>query len=375
MAALNTWTVRPEDYKQAGDKDWTQAFQRLFVDVTHRLTPDGGGSVPVATVEVLLTGVYTVSDTIMLAGAGRAQGLTVRGLGKRASEIVMTAGKPLLINHDQWMGVTWYDCSFRSTNKGATALYSWSTGGAQDWNFVRAEWRGAWDAGIVLDGPATSNCNSEWVWDRCTVTGTYETAWLYSGKSPQYPQQDQFLNFSLRDMKMEPTYGDMLRFDKGGSINVRGGSWIMQGQRPNGAPSRFFYLPNTGPHFDSVSNLLVEGVRFELRNGAAQVIDSAWNGQVTFIGCDDTALGFQSFSSAPGFVAHQYRNPGGVTYIGCQLVGHHGYDASGSLSRQVATYMSCGRKNFRTAATFLIRTGVNAGQLKFVHIADRDGIA
>lgn len=367
--------VRPEDYHQPGDHDWTAAFQRLFSDVNRRCVPDPGGSVPVSTVEIHLAGVsYTVNDTILQQATGRAQGLTIRGIGRRASEIVMTGAAPLLVNNDRWMNVTWYDCSFRSTNKGADFLHSNSTGGAQDWNFVRTEWRGTWNNGLVLDGPQNSNCNSEWVFDRCTVTGSYENAWLWSGKSG-YPSQDQFLNFSMRDMKMEPTYGDMLHFDKGGSINVRGGSWIMQGQRPNGAPSRFFYLPNTGPHFDSVSNLLVESVRFELRNGAAQVIDSAWNGQVTFIGCDDTALGFQSFSSAPGFVAHQYRNPGGVTYIGCQLVGHHGYDASAALSRQVATYLSCGRRNWRTAASFLVRTGTNASKLKFVHVADRDGIA
>jgi hypothetical protein len=347
----------------------------MFADVNKRLTADKGGSVPVATVTVLLSDVYTVSDTILLPAAGRAQGLTIRGIGKRSSEIVMTAAKPLLINADRWMGVTWENVSFRSTNKAASYLLSTSTGACQDWTWTRCEWRGTWAYGIGLDGPVTSNCNSEFVFDRCTVTGSYETAWFWSGMSPKFPQQDQFLNYSFRDCKMEPTCGDVLRFDKGGSIVVSGGSWIFTGKRPDGKPSRFFNFP-AGSHFDSVQNLTVTGVRFEPRDAANMVIDSAWKGMIQFIGCMDDAWSFQGFSAAPTFAPHRYINPGGVRYQGCSLTGRHAYVQDAVPSRQSIVYDQCGRTVAanRTAATFLSITGAQAKAVKIVHRDDRDGI-
>ncbi|MDI5971910.1 hypothetical protein POF50_021670 [Streptomyces sp. SL13] len=379
MAALNAWTVRPEDYHQAGDTDWTAAFRKLFADVGKRLATDAGGSVPVSTVEVLLTGVYTVSNTIMPAVSGRAQGLTVRGLGKRSSEIVMAGAAPLLVNTDRWMGVTWYDCSFRSTNKAADFLHSNCSdiGGAQDWNFVRCEWRGTWGNGIVLDGPRNSNCNSEWVFDRCTVTGSYENAWLWSGRSG-YPAQDQFLNFSLRDCKVEYQYGTALRFDKGGSIAISGGSWILEGTRPDGARSRFIQLAG-GSHYDSVQKLAVRDVRFELRNVTHQVINSAWSdSQIVFDGCDDTALGFEAFSAA--LIAHEYTDPGIVSYRNCALVGKHAYHQTKQPGRSGsgARYIDCTRKNNRTNATFIARTvapGMSPGGVHVQYVDDGDGIA
>jgi hypothetical protein len=368
--------LRPEDYGATVTGDSTTAFRALFADLATRLRRDPGGDRLQAPAVIELSGTYTVSDSLTLPGASRAQGLTIRGTGKRTSEIVMTGAAPLLINPDRWMGVRISDCSFRSTNPGASFLYSTSTGGAQDWNFVNIEWRGKWRYGVGLDGPETlSNCNSEWVFDRCHVGGSYEVAWLWSGMTPAIREQDQFLNFALRDCKVEYDYGDALRFDRGGSIVVSGGSWIVKGKRPDGGPSRFFHFP-PGSHADSVQSLLVQGVRFEPRDPANLVIESNWRGQVTFLNCMDDAWAFKPYSAAADYAPHRYTNPGGVRYQGCQLTGRHRYTQTAAPSRQSIVYDQCGRtvSSRRTRAAFLDLQGAHASSIRISHRDDRDGI-
>jgi hypothetical protein len=365
-------TIRPEDYGARPGQDATQAFRALFADVDKRLVRDAGGGVPVATTDILLSGSYTVSGSIMRPVKGRAQGLTVRGIGKRASEIVMTGPEPLLINQDRWMGVRWHDVSFRSTNPKASYLYSSSTGACQDWGWTNCEWRGQWSYGVGLDGPQASNTNSEMFWTACHINGSYSDAFLRIGMSPKFPQQDQFLNYWFTNCKVEYDHGDFIRADKGGYISVDGGSFIIKGQRPDGGISRFFHFPAAG-HYDSVQHLSVRGVRFELRNAASKVIESKWSGHIVFDGCSDTALGFQKHSA--GLVAHEYTNPGVIAYRNCDLVGKHGYHLTATSPRQRIIYEACTRKNHRTRASFLAIDGAQAAAAPpIIHVHDADGI-
>ncbi|GAB2596726.1 hypothetical protein GCM10027168_31870 [Streptomyces capparidis] len=372
-AAAAGVVLRPEDFGARPGKDCTTAFRTLMDTLeTKRLKADGGGGVPVCRAAVLLgEGPYLVSGPIMRPRAGRAQALTVQGLGKRASEIVLTGEGPLLVNQDRWMNVRWRDCSFRSADPKGAYLYSYSTGAAQDWVWENCEWRGRWAYGIGLDGPEKSNTNSEFGFVNCHVNGAYDKAFLWSGMSPQHAQQDQFLNFWFRDMKVEYDWGDFLRFDKGGFISCTGGSYIVKGHRPDGGTSRFFHLPTAG-HHDAVQHLAVRDVRFELRHATTQVIRSRWKGHVLFEGCSDTAWGFKEHSAS--LVAHEYHDPGVVAYRDCDLVGRHAYHLTERPSRQVASYTSCTRKNHRTAAAFLVREGPHAARLRVVHRDDGDGI-
>ncbi|MCY0917028.1 hypothetical protein OS965_02405 [Streptomyces sp. H27-G5] len=377
MSTPTTTILRPEDYGPALNGDSTASFERMFADADRRLRKDDGGGVPVSTVTIALSGSYRVSGTVMPPVAGRAQGLTIRGNGKRTTEIVQTSAKPLLINRDRWMGVRWHDLSFRSTSPGATYLdsYSTSTQGVQDWNWVNCVWRGSWLRGVGLDGDIKSNLNSEMVFDRCAVTGSFEDAFFHSGLSPQFDQQDQFLNFAFRDCKMEIAYGDILRYDKGGSINVTGGSWILKQARPDGSPSRMFYLP-PGTHHNSVQSLVVTGVRMEPRDKANLVIESHWKGMVQFIGCMDDAWAHQAYAAADDYAPHQYFNPSGVRYQGCQVTGRHRVTQTEPPSRQSIVYDQCARTvaSRRTKAAFLDLQGAYAKQVRIVHRDDRDGI-
>lgn len=363
--------LRPEDYGTISGRDSTTALQRMFDAADKLLARDAGGGVPVATCEIQLSGTYQVSDTIMRPTAGRAQGLTIRGIGKRSSEIVMNGAAPLLVNQDRWMGVRFYDMSFRSTNPKASYLYSSSTGACQDWGWANCEWRGTWERGIGLDGPAASNTNSEMFWTNCHVNGSYNDAFLRLGMTPSTPQQDQFLNYWFDGCKIEYDWGDFIRADKGGFISVNGGSFIIKGQRPDGGISRFFHMPTAG-HYDSVQHLNVRSVRFELRNAKSKVIESKWAGHIVFDGCSDTALGFQAHS--PSLIAHEYTNPGAVTYRNCDLVGRHAYHQTATPARQAIVYQSCSRKNNRTASTFLQLDAGAPAKPRITHITDLDGI-
>ncbi|MEU2453890.1 hypothetical protein ABZ605_27905 [Streptomyces sp. NPDC012765] len=374
--------LRPEDFGAVAGKDCSAAFTKMLQAVDQGLQPDAAGGIPVArhTIE-LGPGPYILSKPWMVPTPGRAQGLVVRGIGKRSSEIVWTGEGPLLTNRDRWMGVRWENLSFRSTNAKGSFLYSSSTGANQDWHFTSCEWRGTWAYGIGLDGPETSNTNSEWRFSGCHINGSYTTAFLWSGMTPASKQQDQFLNFWITDCKVEYDSGDAFRFDRGGHVTVTGGSFIIKGVRPDGAPSRFFNLPIVG-HYDSVQHLNVRGVRFELRHATDQVIFSKWSGgHISFSDCSDTALGFQAHSKT--LIAHDYDLTAGggpqVRYTQCDLVGQHRFRVgSASTGRASVVYDQCSRKNNRTLASFLQVVGQGSlpaeSDLTVSHRDDGDGI-
>ncbi|MFD5878489.1 hypothetical protein [Streptomyces yangpuensis] len=375
--------LRPEDFGAVAGTDCSEAFAALFAAVDQGLAPDAGGSgVPVArhTIE-LGPGPYLLSKPWMVPTPGRAQGLVIRGIGKRSSEIVWTGEGPLLTNRDRWMGLRFENLSFRSTNPQAAFLYSWSTGAAQDIHFTSVEWRGTWAYGIGLDGPETSNTNSEWRLTGCHINGSYTTAFFWAGMSPQHRQQDQFLNVWLSDCKVEYDHGDALRFDRGGHISVTGGSFIIKKARPDGGISRYFHFPLAG-HADSVQFLSVRGVRFELRSATDQVIYSKWNGgHISFLDCSDTALGFKPHSK--NLVAHDYDLTAGggpqIRYTQCDLVGQHRFRVgTASTGRSSVIYDQCSRKNNRTRASFLQVVGQGSlpveSDLNISHRDDGDGI-
>jgi hypothetical protein len=362
---------RPEDYRLAGDPaaDWTLAFQRMFNALQDALVADAGGSVPVvAGVVELGARSYPVTGSIIPSRSGRAEGLTVRGVGKRTTEIVYTGTGDLLDNTDRWMNVRWYDLSFRGVGSG-TFLRSTSTGAAQDWNFVNVEWRGSWTDGIVLDGPSTSNTNSEWVFERCTVTAAFTGSFLHSGASPQYAQQDQFLNFWFWGCKIEFAGGTFLKFERGGSISVRDSSLIA-----TGTGQTFFSFPKPPTaHADSVQNLIIDGCRIEPRDVSNVIMNSFWKGQITVRGVMDNAWAYRTGND--DVALWHFTDPGGVTFEGCQLAGVHRYTQDTAPSVQSIRYVSCQRtETTHRNASFYVKDGSSAAAVKILISDDRDGL-
>ncbi|MEV4746417.1 glycosyl hydrolase family 28-related protein [Streptosporangium sp. NPDC049248] len=306
-------------------------------------------------------GTYKVTkkDTLMWSPTGgRADqifGLRFRGAGPRVTTInfatdftansdprennLITAAVRLRYAYFQ-------DMAFQSTNPNNRFAYYWSVdtiddtsqypeyGNGQNQYFVyqNIEWKGAWDRVIGIDGDHEANNNSEHHFILCSTdtASVYTDAFLHCGiSSPSSRnQQNQFLNYFMLSCNFALAGGDFFRFDRGGSINVIGGSWSMVGS----SPARYFYMPLANGEIGA-TRLSVSGVRFEPKSANHKIIDCNWNnGSVLFTSCSDLAA--LQYSSAAGFNLHRYAATSNrlpiARYQDCTLAGYHLVDAAGS---------------------------------------------
>ncbi|WP_432020953.1 hypothetical protein [Streptomyces sp. 1222.5] len=350
--------VRPEDYGPV-DGDCTQTFQNMLNNIRewYNLLHDSHDQYLLkAMTTIELSREYTISGTLDM-GPNRPImfGLVWQGVNKYLTEIVHTGDGDLFRIDDCWLGLRFRDISFRSTNSAGSFMYTRAQNGPQDFIFTNCAWRGSWFRGLTLDG---DNINSEFGFNNCTVGGSYEEAWMWSGSADGVDQQDQFLNYWFNDCKVEYEYGDFLHYDRGGFIKVSGGSYIILSEHPKGTPSTFFVMLHQH-HFDGVQKLSVRDVRFELRNALSRAIYCEWeNCHVTFDGCSDTANAFKEHSKE--LVSHHYYNPGCVRYVNCDLVGKHQYDdyqPGERPARQQIVYDQCSHSNNATRDTFIVSNG------------------
>ena len=301
-------------------------------------------------------GIYriTTPDALLASptdgSADQVRGYTVRGMGKRTSEIFFDsdAGETddpfahnLMTAANRIRAMRVSSISFRSENANQSWMYCWSrddgdknleqpdvgSGSNHDVVLSDVEWRGAWKRVIGLDGDQQSNLNSEWAFYSCHVnnTGTFADAFLHCGMSPEHDQQDQFLNFWFYACKFEYAHGTLLKFSKGGFINVFGGSWIAGINSDE--PATFFHMPATS-HFDSTQNLVVVGTRFELRHHEVTLLDTAWGGpsaHITFQNISDSALSFQPWAADtnPVLVRSESGSIPTLKFLNSELMGYH----------------------------------------------------
>lgn len=314
----------------------------------------------------------TKQDTLMWSPttgtADQIFGLRFRGGGPRVTTIKFdttfaTTSDPrrnnLITAAVRLRYTTFQDMSFSSTNPNNRFAYYWSRdnrdtnyhypefGHGQNQYFVyrNVEWRGKWDRVIGLDGDQVANNNSEHHFILCSTdtVSEYTDAFLRSGitdPSTNY-QQNQFLNYFVLSCNFALAGGDFFRFDRGGSINVYGGSWSMVGTKP----ARYFYMPLSNGEM-SATRLNVNGVRFEPKNSPDQkVIDCNWNnGTVSFTSCSD--MGSVQVAGAAANNYHRYAATAGrlpiVRYQDCILAGHHLVDAAGTaLTNGKMIYEGC----------------------------------
>lgn len=320
-------------------------------------------------------GIYRVTKADVLLPKGpdtaktKINGYVIEGQGKRSSEILFDAAPSggdafannLLTAYGRLRQLRVREISFRAARPGLNWIYCWASvagGTNQDFAFDDVEWRGPWNRVIGLDGPADSNLNSEWAFNRCHLANdvVLGDAFLHSGMTPTHSQQDQFLNFWFRDCKFEYQSGTLLRFARGGYINVYGGSWI-QCNETQDIPSVFFDLP-PGPHNNTVKTLIVMGVRFELRHAKSKLMNCGWdaaNANLTFISCTDAARSFQSHIGPPS-IPVTYRPRGGdmpyVKWQSCQLMGRH--ESFATVNRERLVFEQCHTFNY-PMAQFLVQ--------------------
>ncbi|MEV6964136.1 glycosyl hydrolase family 28-related protein [Hamadaea sp. NPDC051192] len=325
----------------------------------------------------------TQKDTLMWSPttgtADQVFGLRYRGSGVRVTTI--TFDTTFAANADprennlitaavRLRYTTFEDMSISSSNPNNNFAYYWSVtsvasdsvypqyGAGQNQYFVyrNVEWRGKWNRVIGLDGDKYSNNNSEHHFLLCSTdtVSAYTDAFLHCGVTNPAgsKQQDQFLNYFFLSCNFALAGGDLLKFDRGGSINVFGGSWSMVGT----APARYFALSNTADGDITDARLNVNGVRFEPKKGAEQkVIDCAWNrGNVTFTSCSDVA----AIQDSAGFLNfHRYTGGGTgrlpiVRYQDCVLGGYHVVAADGAtLTNGKLIYEGCRFHHTSTAVS------------------------
>lgn len=227
------------------------------------------------------TYLVTSAETLMRSSfTTRTLGLTIKGAGRGVSRILFqpTASAYLMKNQDAWLHIHLQDLEFNGNGSNCNFMYSYATGGAQNYTFERVNWSGTWNYVFLLEG---TNVNSEMTWFHCGCNGTV-SKFLYV---PSSTGSDQFLNYNFFSMQFEVASGDFLHFEKGGNINVWGGSFIHT-QSAGGT----FFKADVGSHALGVQRLLVIGSRFELRTRASVLCDIRWDdGAVSFINCDTSS--------------------------------------------------------------------------------------
>ncbi len=217
------------------------------------------------------------------------------------------------------------------------------------WNISDMEFSGSWLRVFGLDGGATANLNSEFALDSVftSTNSVFDDAFFRCGGiSGTYNQQNQFLNYWVRNCSLTLSRGNVFRFDKGGSIHVQNGSWSAANST-SGAIT-WFYMPVPDSNNRSAAQLSVDSVRFEPKASNHQVIRNAWGtGSVEFSNCCD--LSSLQNTSSPDYNLHQYTgaNPWGfggtmpsVRYVNHQGAGFHQYDGS-VVKRGGFTYEGC----------------------------------
>jgi hypothetical protein len=224
--------------------------------------------------------------------------------------------------------------------------------------YQNIEWKGPWDRVIGIDGDNEANNNSEHHFILCSTdtASVYTDAFLHCGISSPATrnQQNQFLNYFMLSCNFALAGGDFFRFDRGGSINVLGGSWSMVGS----SNARYFYMPSANGEM-SATRLNVSGVRFEPKSANHKIIDCNWNnGSVTFTSCSDMAA--LQTSSAANYNLHRYAATSNrlpiARYQDCTLAGYHLVDAAGSaLTNGKMIYEGC--RFYHTSTAVSTTTG------------------
>lgn len=311
----------------SGRKDSTEAFLRALKWVESSATANPAasavgdanrrgraklylpeGSYLVARPEALMRRSYTA----------RTVGLVIQGAGRGLTQIVYSnreSDQYLLYNDDAWLFVTIADIEFISTEPVNNFMYSYSAGGAQNYTFERCLWKGAWNEIFRLEG---TNTNSEMTWYHCGIAGRLNKAVYVPGTGGS----DQFLNYNFFACQFEVSQGDYLVFEKGGNINVWGGSLI---HRDKSAGGTFFKLLN-GSHSGGVQRFLCIGARFEHRNASSKLIECEWNdGTVSFISCDMSSQAFHLQPEVNALFRSKNEKMPNIKFQECALMGRHAY--------------------------------------------------
>jgi len=342
------------------------AYNQAAGAIVESLSNPGEG---VGRVRILVPpGRYRITQSAVMIAPGTpaplSAGLVFEGCGQRVSEIVFDppTADTYLMHNNRWRIVTFRELAFISDTPGARFLYSDRTTAVpvQDYRFERCQWDGSWSYGLVLAG---ADNNDSFVWDQCTVHGTWTEAYLYSGMTINEVGQDNHLQFAFLDCKVEYKSGNFLVFPYGGGINCIGGSYIIT----EAAGGTLFSMPWTGnSHLDGAQRLLLQGIRYETRNLNTKILDCHWHGGVVHVdNCVDTAFA-NVLTGIENLITYDFQghNGGGpqIRFTNSEFLGRHRYTwgALDYRKRPSVRYEGCNIANWAEPAQFISQVSSGA---------------
>lgn len=264
---------------------------------------------------IIPAGRFVITDpSVFLASPeARTLGLIIEGQGRGVSEIIFKPSKSnqyLITNYDKWLFLEFRDLTFVCGEN--SFMLSISNGGAQNYIFNRITWNGC-KYGIRLQG---NNNNSELTFNQCGITSKVDT-FLWSETS------DQFLNYHFFSSNFEVSSGDFCRFDKGGNINIWGGSFIHTAE----GGGTFFRLLGA-QHAAGVMRFHCEGVRFEHRRAKSRLIECEWaSGSVKFSSCDMSSQAYDyDHRQVTALFSSINASMPIIHFADCMILGRHQYN-------------------------------------------------
>ncbi|WP_239631766.1 glycoside hydrolase family 55 protein [Paenibacillus sp. H1-7] len=377
---LREW-ISVKDFGAAGDgvTDDSAAFQAAIAYAESKAVTNPGpgatgsklgrvqlfvppGSYVITQPESLLRSSYTTSTV----------GLQIQGAGQGVTQIIYNpaaTGTYLAKNNNAWLFCGISDIEFYSNSSTNHFMYSYSTGQAQSWTFERIRFRGKWGYTFHLEGTDT---NSEMTWREIDWAG-YIAKGVYV---PAATGSDQFLNYNFYSCNFEVQEGDFLHFEKGGNINVWGGSFIHIGAN---AGTFFKLLGST--HSYGVERFLCIGARMEHRNANSKLIYCEWSaGIVSFINVDTSSS--VPLRAAAELVATFYSNNTKMPVIkfdNCRLLGKHEYmyRVNSFQYPHNIRYENCEINQHTSPSDFIVFTAEggngNAGGTPTIHFTNTRG--
>lgn len=333
-----------------------------------------------------------ISNTTML------EGMTIVGQGKRVTRVFVDSVYDA--SDDPWKN-NFITSSRRLrffTLEGLTAVsssannnfaYLWSKAGGsynQRWNIRDVEFQGPWRRVIGLDGPEDANLNSEiemYGVETATNSEFGDAFFRSGGISGRYNQQNQFLNYWFTNCNFTLRSGNVFRFDRGGSIRVKNGSWSAAERDKHNIT--WFYMPVQNLNNRSATQLSVRDVRFEPKSKDHLVIDCHWgSGSVLFQDCVDLSSIQGDYSKEYNLHRYHGAKPWGfgigpvVSYERHQGAGYHSWNGS-KQERGNFHYKQCyffnGTSGQKIAGTKALRWTDGAPKYKFEMCDNVDDIA
>ncbi|WP_239618823.1 glycoside hydrolase family 55 protein [Cohnella mopanensis] len=296
------------------------------------------GSYLIKSPEAIIRGTYKI----------RTVGLQIQGAGAGNTQILfqpVIAGSYLMRNNDAWLYLNIDGITFDSNNTKNNFMDSYSNGGAQKYSLSRCQFTGSWNYGIYLEG---NNTNSEFSYYSCTWTGSHKIALYVSAATGS----DQSVNYNFYACNFEVSDGTFVRFEKGGNINIWGGSYIHYGTNAG----TFFQLLGT-THGYGTERFLCIGARIEHRNELSKLIECEWSGgTISFINVD---MSSSMHLRPPTAVAAVFRSVNTqmpiLKFDNCRLIGSHQYNytINSWSQRHNVQYENCTFEQHDDPSTFI----------------------